>query len=194
MFWWLYESVGTIIINDRLIYMLNLSINRFLLAIFLILLILKAFVFLLIRFWLNVIFIEINHIALIISGSFEIDFKTWAWKLYLLRSLSIFIRCFSLILVLRLIWYIDHYIHFIKFLHNSLVKIGCTSGIVIGIQEYPRMEAIKLELSICQKIFMCQLIIHLIFSMNSVSSDLLTSLQFRKLPIKDPAFILIPKQ
>lgn len=56
------------------------------------------------------------------------------------------------------------------------------------------MEAIKFELSICQKIFMCQLIIHLIFSMNSVSFNLFRSLQFRKLPIKNPAFILIPKQ
>jgi hypothetical protein len=81
MLWWLYESVGTIIINDRLIFILNLLINRFLLAIFFILFILNAFVFLLSRFWLNIILIEINHIALIISGSFEIDFKTWAWKL-----------------------------------------------------------------------------------------------------------------
>jgi hypothetical protein len=194
MLWWLYESVGTIIINDRLIFILNLLINRFLLAIFFILFILNAFVFLLSRFWLNIILIEINHIALIISGSFEIDFKTWAWKLYLLRSLSIFIRCFLLILVLRLIWNINYWIHFIKYLLNSFVIIGCTGGIVISIKEYPRMEAIKFELSICQKIFMCQLIIHLIFSMNSVSFNLFRSLQFRKLPIKNPAFILVPKQ
>lgn len=174
--------------------MLDLSIHRFLLAIFLVLFILNAFVFLLSRFWLNVIFIEINHITLMISGSFQIYLKAWARKLYLLWSLSIFIRCFPWILILGLIWNIDHYIHFIKFFRNSFVKIGCTGGIVISIQENSRMEAIKFEFSICQKIFVCQLIIHLIFGMNSVSFNLFRSLQFWKLPINDPAFILIPQQ
>ena len=65
---------------------------------------------------------------------------------------------------------------------------------MVGIEVYPRMEAVKLQLNISQKILIGQLVILLILVLHPVSFDLLLGHQLREFPIYYPTFHLVSQQ